>query len=62
MEGGGGVATAKTRTMTMMDSNYIDIKITLYDIIYLFFCTSCSAMEATQRHANPWNINMIIMD
>ncbi len=34
-------------------------KITLY--AYLS-CNSCRTAEAMQRHANPWNINMIFMD
>jgi hypothetical protein len=40
-------------------SNYINIK---KHIICLFFYISWCAVEGTQRHANPWNIDMIFMD
>jgi hypothetical protein len=31
-------------------------------IICLFFYISRQAAEATRRHANPWNIDIIFMD
>jgi hypothetical protein len=31
-------------------------------IIYLFFCNRTVVAKAKQRHANPWNIDMIFMD
>jgi hypothetical protein len=31
-------------------------------IVYLFFCNPTVVAKAKQRHANPWNINMIFMD
>jgi hypothetical protein len=51
--------TASMRTTTMMHSNYINIRNHIY--AYLS-CNSCRAVEATQRHASPWNIDMIFMD
>ncbi len=43
----------------MMHSNYVDIRHHIYAYLSR---SSCRAAEATQRHANPWNIDMIFMD
>ncbi len=49
-----------TTTMIMGDAQQLH-KHKMH-IICLFFYISRCAAETTQRHTNPWNINMIFMD